>query len=145
MTQIGGPGKIGEVNETHIFPRKYHLGWMLVSESVLAVGAIYRTDKKVCLRIARKRNAEVLNNFFLQDIMPGSTVITDMWRGYNGVSELGYEHLKLNHSLNFVGPIDRTIQTNTIERCWRSLKEYMPKSMSAVNIMIIFYIFLIES
>jgi transposase len=114
MTQIGGPGKIIEVDETQIFSRKYHRGRMLVSESIWFVGAICRSDKKFCLRIVRKRNAEVLNTFFLQNILPGSTVITDMWRVYNGVSEFGYENLKVNHPLNFVDPIDRTIHTNTI-------------------------------
>jgi transposase len=111
MTQIGGPGKIVEVDETHIFSRKYHRGRMLVSESVWVVGAIWRSDKKGCLLIVRKRNAEVLITFFLQHILPGSTVITDMWRGYNCVSQFGYEHLKVNHSINFVDPIDRTIHT----------------------------------
>jgi hypothetical protein len=89
MTQIGSHGRIVEMDETHIFSRKYHRGRMLVSESVLVVGAICRTDKKDCLRIVRNSNAEVFNTGFLHNIMPGSTVITVMWRGYNGVSEFG--------------------------------------------------------
>jgi hypothetical protein len=88
----------------------------------------------------------VFNTFFLHNILHGSNFITDIWRGYNGISEFGYEHLKVNHSLNFVDPIDRTILTNAIERCWRSLKEHVPKSISAGKYNdYVLYIFLIES
>jgi hypothetical protein len=55
------------------------------------------------------------------------------WRGYYGVVEFGYEHLNVNHSLHSVDPISRTIHTNNIERSWRTPKEYVPMSLSAIK------------
>jgi hypothetical protein len=44
----------------------------------MVFGASYRPDEKFCLRIERSNNAEILNTLFLQNILPLSTVITDM-------------------------------------------------------------------
>ena len=126
---LGGNQCVVEVDETHIFTRKYHRGRVLASESVWVVGAICRQTKKVALRIVRRRNAEVLTRFVVECIAPGTTIITDMWRGYSNLEDNKFRHLKVNHSVNFVDPVDRRIHTNTIERCWRSLKEYIPKSI----------------
>jgi hypothetical protein len=95
------------------------------------VGAICRRTKRVPLKIVRKRNAESLTSFVTTNIAPGTTIVTDMWRGYNDVKNNNFEHLKINHSINFVDPINKEIHTNTIERAWRSVKEYIPNSIKA--------------
>lgn len=53
--------------------------------------------------------------------MADSTIITDCWRGYNGLSEEGFEHLTVNHSLNFVNE-ETGADTNKIESQWRPIR-----------------------
>ena len=48
-------------------------------------------------------------------------------RGYNLLSKNGFEHEKVNHSENFVNPIDASINTQKIERMWRTIKSIIPK------------------
>ncbi len=45
------------------------------------------------LEIVPNRGAKALCGFVEQAVEPGAMVITDAWRGYNGLSTLGYEHL----------------------------------------------------
>ena len=58
----------------------------------------------------------------------GAQIISDKFSSYvscSGVThldELGLEHYYINHSLNFVDPIQSFIHTNGIERIWRSLR-----------------------
>ncbi len=37
---------------------------------------------------------------------------------------MGYRHFGINHSKRFVNFFNNRIHTNTIERCWRSLKAF---------------------
>jgi hypothetical protein len=47
------------------------------------------------LRVVPDRSAEVLTGFIKDNIVPGATVGTDGWGGYNGISEMGYRHAAL--------------------------------------------------
>ena len=55
-------------------------------------------------------------------IRPGSIINTDAWSSYNRLHRLGYKHGVVNHSMNFVNPLDREIHTQSIERQWKILK-----------------------
>ena len=37
-------------------------------------------------------------------ILPGICVMSDMWKAYDCLQDKGYNHLTVNHSLNFVDP-----------------------------------------
>ena len=60
----------------------------------------------------------------------GATIISDMWRGYNGFRALGFVHKTVNHKINFVDPNYITNHSNNIERIWRSLREWLPLNLS---------------
>ena len=51
--------------------------------------------------------------------------MTDFWRGYLGQEQLGYVHLRVNHSETFVDT-DSGACTNTIEGTWSALKRKVP-------------------
>lgn len=52
------------------------------------------------IRLARVPNVSrnALEHFTASAIQPGAQVLTDGWRGYNGLSELGYDHVVLDQS-----------------------------------------------
>ena len=69
------------------------------------------------------RSAATLLPIIHDSIRPGTTIMFDLWRAYNGIGVMGagYQHLTLNHSINFVGPVTGAHPQN-IERSWRSAK-----------------------
>ena len=50
------------------------------------------------------RSAGTLLKIIKDRVKPGSTIISDCWRAYDCLESEGYQHLKVNHSLNFVDP-----------------------------------------
>ena len=48
--------------------------------------------------------------------------MSDLWRAYNTVSNRGYQHLTVNHSLNFVDPMTGA-HTQNIECSWKNAKQ----------------------
>jgi len=64
-------------------------------------------------------------------VQPGSIVMTDEWRGYNGMdtwTNPPYVHMTVNHSKHFVDPVTGA-NTQRIESCWRDFKLRLVKSM----------------
>ncbi|KII75140.1 hypothetical protein RF11_10433 [Thelohanellus kitauei] len=55
----------------------------------------------------------------------GTNIVWDCWRAYNGIMNLesGYTHLKINHLLNCVDPMDRVDHTQNIENFRRCVKK----------------------
>ena len=52
-----------------------------------------------------RRDAATLLPIIQQFILPGTIIVSDLWGPYNTVGNLGYAHLTVNHSVNFVDPI----------------------------------------
>jgi len=55
----------------------------------------------------------------------GTTIVSDCWRAYDCLDDSGYQHLKVNHSINFVDSVTKA-NTQKIERLWWDLKENIP-------------------
>lgn len=134
LNKIGGSSHIVEVDEMHLYTRKYNRGRVLVSESFWAVGVICRTTKQCRFAITTTRTREFLNNFILSNVNVGSIVMSDGWAGYNGLSNLGFTHHVVIHEREFVSRDDNNVHTNNIERLWRSLREFLPKNITFDNI-----------
>ena len=54
-------------------------------------------------------------------ILPGTTVMSDLWRAYGGINAMGFNHFTLNHSINFVDPVTGA-HTQNVENSWRLAK-----------------------
>ncbi|GFX47704.1 DDE_Tnp_IS1595 domain-containing protein [Trichonephila clavipes] len=53
-------------------------------------------------------------------IKPETTIYSDCWKSYATLGQVGYNHLTVNHSLNFVDPVTNC-HTNTIENLENAL------------------------
>jgi transposase-like protein len=60
----------------------------------------------------------------------GSIIISDGWRAYNNVRNIGeglYEHQVIIHDENFVDPNDRNVHTQNVENMWMRVKRKLRK------------------
>lgn len=113
------------LDESKFGKRKYNKGRRTEGHWVLGMIADGSEDLRLVLCPNNKRGAAELLPIIQQHIEPGTTIRTDMWKAYDGLAELGYQHKKVNHSdkLNpFIAP-DGT-HTNRIEASWRPAKDY---------------------
>lgn len=67
------------------------------------------------------RNRDVLEQFIVDVVKPGSLVVTDKWYAYSELPLLGYEHESHNHSKG------EYANTNGAERIWSVAKRHARK------------------
>ncbi|KAL4113374.1 hypothetical protein QTP88_017006 [Uroleucon formosanum] len=82
--------------------------------------------------VVEKRDKETLHRIIKNEVLPGTTVHSDSWLGYKGLSEKGYVHETVNHSNNFVDP-ETDANTQRIESLWRPLRLKIVKKMCGTN------------
>ena len=61
-------------------------------------------------------------------ILPGTCVMSDMWKAYDCLKDEGYSHLTVNHSLNIVD-LGTGAHTQRIENTWWEVKRSMPRTL----------------
>jgi len=121
---IGGEGVVVEIDESKFGKRKYHRGRHVEGQWVF--GGIERENKKCFFATVEDRSQRTLLQIIKDNIKPGTTIISNYWKAYDCLDQEGFEHLKVNHSLNFVD-LDSGTNTNTIESTWRALKKSLSK------------------
>ncbi|XP_078362352.1 uncharacterized protein LOC144646583 [Oculina patagonica] len=126
--KIGGVGKTVEIDESKFgAKRKYQRG--RVSEGPWVFGAVERGSKKALLfRVPDRTRATLVHRLITTHILPGTVIYSDQFSPYIPLNQLGYIHLSVNHSENFVDP-DSGAHTNTIKGLWALVKKKL-KSMS---------------
>ena len=117
-----------EIDETAISKMKYEAGrylnttWIFggierISKRKFIVPLIKSGDDEDYTRPENiRRTAENLLPLIHKYIAPCSIIYSDKWKAYDNLSKLGYKHLTINHSQQFV---DGTIHNQNIERIWR--------------------------
>jgi hypothetical protein len=122
---IGGFQKMVEVDECQIGRRKHHRG--RVPQEIWIFGAVERDSNplKCLIEVVDTRNRHTLEEVIRRRIISGSTILSDGWRAYAHLSSLGYDHKVVNHSQNFVSPLDSTIHTQNVENLWRCLRRFL--------------------
>ena len=125
--KIGGVGKTVEIDESKFgAKRKYQRG--RVSEGPWVFGAIERGSQKVLLfRVPDRTRETLVHRLITTFIRPGTVIYSDQFTPYKPLNQLGYIHLSVNHSKNFVDP-DSGAHTNTMEGLWALVKRKL-KSM----------------
>ena len=122
---IGGPGTTVEIDESKFGKMKYHRGRKIEGKWVF--GGLCRETKACFLVPVERRDKETLLPIIRAQILPGTRVMSDLWRSYDCLKDEGYEHLTVNHSLNFVDP-DTGAHTQGIENTWWGVKRSYPRT-----------------
>ncbi|ODM88939.1 hypothetical protein Ocin01_17743 [Orchesella cincta] len=102
---IGG-GLHVEIDETHLFKRKYNRGRQLAAEHVWVFGGICRESKEAFVQVVPNRSGNTLWPIIQHRVHP------------------------VNHRYHFVDPNNPNVHTNTIERTWGLLKGTVHGSMN---------------
>ena len=129
---IGGPGHIVEADESKFGKRKFHQGKRVVGKWVL--GGYDRQTGQIFLVECpdNVRNHHTLVGLIKKHVRPGTTILTDCWKGYNKLADHGYTHLTVNHSQGFINPATG-VHTNTCEGMWFHAKTHMKRGHGHVR------------
>ena len=124
VEQIGGEGEIVEIDESKFGKTKYNVGRVIQGQWVF--GGVCRNTRDFFMVPVETRDAKTLLAIIKDKIKEGTTIISDCWKSYDCLSQEGFQHLTVNHSMNFVDP-KTAAHTNTIERRWREAKAKVPR------------------
>lgn len=121
QVQLGGPGKVVELDESKFGKMKYNRGAVRTGSWIL--GGIERDSDKCFLVVCpgNLRDEATLIPLIQRFVLPGTTIHTDCWSSYNNLSTLGYTHLTVNHSDTFVDPTTGC-HINKCEGMWKHAK-----------------------
>jgi len=122
---IGGHEKVVEIDESKFGKRKYNRGKRVDGKWVF--GGIERdSNPPKCFFVpVCDRSADTLVPLIKKWILPGTTIHSDCWRAYSSLTEQGYIHRTVNHSVEFLS--ESGTHTNTIESTWNALKKSLPR------------------
>lgn len=125
--KIGGPGHVVEIDEMKIGHTKYNVGRFKDGHWILGMIDAHSKDFRLEIIPNNQRNTATLQPLIQKHVERGSVIMTDSWSAYNNLETLGYEHLTVNHSQNFVDP-QTFANTQTIESSWRFLRHTLERS-----------------
>jgi len=103
--------------------------WRGVAD-VYTVYKLYIPLDSVVIFATNDDNPEETNSYdrlhnTVGNFTPGTTIVTDAWRGYQTVAQLSngvYDHAVIVHAHEFIDSVDRDIHTETIEGMWKQEK-----------------------
>ena len=116
---IGGVGHKVEIDKSLLFQQKYHIGRMF--PQIWIFGGIDTTTKEVFVVPVLSRQANLLIPVLQRHVLPGTTIISDLWSAHHRISDFGYIHQTVKHSRNFVDPVTGA-NINTIQSLWSKVK-----------------------
>ena len=114
-----------EIDESKFGKTKYNCGRYIEGQWVF--NGICRQSKACFLVPVAQRNKDTLLPIIRAHMLPGTHVMSGMWKAYDCLKDEGYGHLTVNHSLNFVDP-DTGAHTQRIENTWWGVKRSMPRT-----------------
>lgn len=99
---LGGPGHVIEIDEMKMGRRKYERGRVVEGSWILGMIDIQTNEIRLEICPDNRRDQNTLLNLIQKHVRPDSTIFTDCWKGYNNLSENGFEHWCVNHKIQFV-------------------------------------------
>jgi transposase-like protein len=117
---LGGAGAV-QIDESMFGGRcKYHRGDHAKHQQSWVLGLVEENTGLCVFWAVDNRTKETLVPLIKDHVVRNTTIKTDLWKAYGSLSEEGYTHLTVNHSLNFVSV--EGIHTQLIESLWSQLK-----------------------
>ena len=126
--KLGGRGKTVEIDESMFGnKRKYNRG--RVSEGQWVFGMVERdTGRSLVFRVPDRQRETLVTRLVREFVEPGTVIMSDKFSPYFNLNDVGYIHLMVNHSENFVDPYTGA-HSNTIEGLWSQVK----RKLKAMN------------
>ena len=107
--------------------RKYNHG--RINRGTWVFGMVeWSTGWALAFRVPNRTRETLVAGLVQQFVEPGTTIISDRFSLYFNLNSLGYIHIMVNHSENFVDPFTGA-HSHTIERVWSQIKRKL-KSMN---------------
>ena len=121
--QLGGPGITLQVDGSCFSHKpKHHRGRTPHSQIwVFGIVDTSTTPAIGYMEIVERRDAGTLLPIIEKVVRQGSTVHSDEWKAYQKISNIGYQHETVNHSLNFVDK-KTGVHTQHVESYWNKQK-----------------------
>jgi transposase-like protein len=124
--KIGGAGFVCEIDELKLGRRKFNTGRLVDGSWILGIVCLNTKEYRVDICPDNKRNGATLISLINKHVKKETTIVTDCWKGYDGLTANGFNHLCVNHSYNYVDP-DTWANTQTIEGNWRPLRNRLSR------------------
>lgn len=131
--QIGGPGRIVQIDEAKFGRRKYHRGRRVKGHWILGLIEDGSDDLRLEICPDNIRSAAVLVPLIQKHVAPGTLIRTDGWKGYSSLKRLEYLYETVNHSKEFV--TEEGVHTNRIESMWQPMRAYFRGHLIGKNIL----------
>ena len=123
--QIGGPGIEVEIDESKFGKRKYYRGHRVEGQWIFGGREKYDKSKVFMIPVVDRKKSTLVP-LIQKWIKPGTIIHSDCWKSYDCLKKMGYTHVTVNHSKEFINP-DSAACTNGIESDWRHAKVSMPR------------------
>ncbi|MBU2587654.1 MAG: IS1595 family transposase [Alphaproteobacteria bacterium] len=118
-TQLGGPGKLVEVDE--VLLRHLRKPGVPNLDSALVMGIA--CEEQVLCGIVPDRKRETLHRNIKKFVAPDSIVVTDDWVAYRKLADLGFRHITVNHSQGYFNT--EGYSTGKIDSYWAVVRRAM--------------------
>jgi transposase-like protein len=136
MGQNGGPTEADECfigglpKNMHLSKRKLAKNGNFHTDKPAVFGMLDRETREVRAKMIPNVKRETLQNEILDQVVPGSKVYTDGWKGYAGLAEQEFIHDTVNHLQEYVRG---EVHTQGIENFWSLLKRSLRGTYVAVE------------
>jgi transposase-like protein len=139
LMKIGNEGGPVEIDETYIGPntRKMHASRRLKLQTASyakakmnVFGMLDRESRQIRAKVVPNVKRETLQNEILSLVERGSTIYTDSWPAYDGLTAEQYIHETVNHMQEYVRG---NVHTQGIENFWSLLKRGLRGTYVAVE------------
>jgi transposase len=125
--QLGGENGVVQVDETLIAKAKVSRNRSARPVSEQWVFGAYDPAKKIgWMQLVEDRSAKTLLPIIQEWCAPGTIVVSDGWKAYNDLQNIGYKHQVVIHADCFVDPVTK-VHTNNVENYWQRCKRKLKR------------------
>ena len=125
---LGGRGKTVKIDKSMFgHKRKYNCGW--INRGTWVFGMVERgTGQALAFQVPIITRETLVAGLVQQFVEPGTTIVSDKFSPHFNLNSLGYIHIMVTHSENFVNPFTGA-HSNTIEGVWSQIN----RKLKAMN------------